>query len=181
MEIEPHPKQIPPFPLAEVQIVYASPQYIPSFYQTLLVVAAEKIYLDLVEPPTWERIEHLQRDLMEAGTPVFYAIADKQVIGWCSIYPETHICHAHRSRLVTGLLPAFRGLGLGSKLLQTALSKAAQNGVEKVELYVYTDNLPAIHLYTKMGFAQEGLVRQYRKYQGEYKDALLMGKLLGES
>ena len=179
MGIDRLPPQLPPFPIADVQIIYATPELIPSFYQTLLVVAAEKIYLDLVETPAWERVLSLQQGLMKQKVPVYYAVAGGQVIGWCSIYPETHLCHAHRSRLVTGLLPDFRGFGLGSRLLQAALSQAEMDGVEKVELYVYTDNLPAIHLYLKMGFEEEGRVRRYRKYQGEYKDALLMGKLLG--
>jgi ribosomal protein S18 acetylase RimI-like enzyme len=77
-----------------------------------------------------------------------------------------------------GLLPAYRGKGLGGKLLSSVLEHAKKFGLEKVELHVYTTNQPAIALYKKFGFQQEGLIQKYRKLDGKYFDCLAMGKLL---
>jgi putative acetyltransferase len=77
-----------------------------------------------------------------------------------------------------GLLPEFRGQGLGSKLLSAVLDHAKKFGLEKVELNVYTSNTPAVALYKKFGFEQEVLIKKYRKLEGQYFDCLAMGKFL---
>ena len=50
--------------------------------------------------------------------------------------------------------------------------------LEKVELNVYTTNLPAIALYKNFEFEEEGLIRKFRKLDGQYFDCLAMGKFL---
>ena len=46
-----------------------------------------------------------------------------------------------------GVLSAFRGKGLGLRLIRTALQAAWATGITRVELAVYADNAPAIALY----------------------------------
>lgn len=77
-----------------------------------------------------------------------------------------------------GLLSAYRGQGLGSSLLEKTLEKAKEFGLEKVELSVYTSNVNAIALYRKFGFTEEGLIKHYRKLDGQYFDCLSMAKFL---
>ena len=77
-----------------------------------------------------------------------------------------------------GIVREFRGFGLGKRLLLHALAQAKVLGLEKVELEVYTTNLPAIRLYEGVGFEREGLRRRYRKLDGEYFDCLSMAKFL---
>jgi len=77
-----------------------------------------------------------------------------------------------------GLIPGDRGQGLGSQLLSSVLEHSKQFGLEKVELNVYTSNTPAIALYKKFWIEQEGLIRKYRKLDGQYFDCLAMGKFL---
>jgi putative acetyltransferase len=59
-----------------------------------------------------------------------------------------------------------------------ALEHSKKFGLEKVELQVYTSNLPAIALYKKQGFEQEGIIKNFRKLDGQYFDCLAMGKFL---
>ncbi len=53
---------------------------------------------------------------------------------------------------VVGVDPAAQGLGLGRALTRAGLSHLAARGVSEVELYVESDNLPAIGLYRGLGF-----------------------------
>ncbi len=53
---------------------------------------------------------------------------------------------------VVGVDPAAQGLGLGRALTRAGLSHLAGRGVSEVELYVESDNLPAIGLYRGLGF-----------------------------
>jgi len=57
-----------------------------------------------------------------------------------------------------------------------ALDAAAANGLSRVELMVRADNVPAIALYQRFGFATEGSCRRYMRVDDEWFDALLMAK-----
>ena len=72
------------------------------------------------------------------------------------MFPESNPRQSHRGGL--GILPEYRGLGIGSRLLEKVIEKAKEFGLEKIELHVYTSNKPAVALYRKFGFEEEGLI-----------------------
>lgn len=160
------------------KIIYPSEQYFASFHEALSAVAKERIYLEMIEAPPLEKVSGFQRDLIAKNGPVYYAICDGRVVGWCDVFPGDNPRNEHRGGLGMGLLPDFRGKGIGGQLLKEVLAHSKRFGLEKVELHVYTSNLPAIALYRKFGFEQEGLIKRYRKLDGQYFDCLAMGKLL---
>ncbi|WP_281279354.1 ribosomal protein S18-alanine N-acetyltransferase [Streptomyces armeniacus] len=72
-----------------------------------------------------------------------------------------------------GVLPAYRGTGLGARLLDALLSAAtADFGCHEVLLEVRVDNHPARRLYERFGFVPIGVRRGY--YQPGNVDALVM-------
>jgi len=76
-----------------------------------------------------------------------------------------------------GVLPEYRGHGLGERLLRATMKDALDKGVERLELEVFASNWPAIGLYRKLGFEEEGRKRSARKIDGKSEDILLMAKL----
>ena len=160
------------------EIIYANEKYFSSFHQALSVVASERVYIVMIEAPPLEKVSVFQGGLISKDGPVYYAVNNDRVVGWCDVFPETNPRQNHRGGLGMGLLPAFRGQGLGSKLLSEVLSHAKRFGLEKVELHVYTSNIPAVALHKKFGFEHEGLIKKYRKLDGQYFDCLAMGKFL---
>lgn len=48
----------------------------------------------------------------------------------------------------------YRGLGIGEALTRTVVEQARSRGASELLLVVYEDNLPAIRLYEKLGFAR---------------------------
>lgn len=161
-----------------IQIVYPTRDLIASFYDTLSAVASERIYIEMVEAPPFARVLDFQGQHIAKNGPVYYAVEGKRVVGWCDIFPEENPRMSHRGGLGMGLLPEYRGKGLGGKLLDATLQHGKKFGLEKVELHVYASNTSAIALYKKHGFEQEGLVKKYRKLDGQYFDCLLMGRFL---
>ena len=73
----------------------------------------------------------------------------------------------------------WRGLGVGSALVQAAISRARDQGLHKLCLEVFAHNTAAIALYRKSGFVEEGRrIRQYRRASGELWDSVVMGLAL---
>ena len=71
-----------------------------------------------------------------------------------------------------------QGRGVGTALLQAALELAdGWLNYQRLELVVYTDNLAALHLYRKFGFAIEGTCRAYAFRDGAYVDAYAMARM----
>ena len=161
-----------------VEVVYANEKYFKSFYETLREVARERIYIEMLEPPKFEDVAAFQQGLINRKGPIFYAIDGEKVVGWADIFPDDNPRMSHRGSLGMGLLPNYRGRGIGQLLLKAVLEKAKVFGLEKVELNVYTSNVNAIKLYKKMGFTEEGLIKKYRKLDSQYFDCLLMAQNL---
>lgn len=161
-----------------VKIVYPSEQYFKSFHEALSMVANERIYIEMIEAPPIDKVVGFQEKLISKNGPVYYAIEGDRVVGWCDVFPLENPRLSHRGGLGMGLLTEYRGKGLGSKLLTAVLDHSKRFGLEKVELQVYTSNAPAIALYKKCGFEEEGRIRKYRKLDNQYFDCLMMGKFL---
>jgi putative acetyltransferase len=76
-----------------------------------------------------------------------------------------------------GLVAAYRGQGIGGRMLASTLELAWARGCRRAELNVRSDNAPAIALYRRFGFVTEGTCRDYIRIDGVDYDALLMARL----
>jgi [ribosomal protein S18]-alanine N-acetyltransferase len=72
--------------------------------------------------------------------------------------------------------PAWRGGGLGAKLLHESVETAMQRQCVKITLEVRVSNTSAQRLYAKFGFVEDGIRKRY--YQDNHEDALLMTRRL---
>ena len=74
-----------------------------------------------------------------------------------------------------------RGKGMGTFAVTEILRHAFEDlNLNRVELTVLPDNEPALKLYRKAGFQQEGLLRQHIYKNGAYRDMILMSILREE-
>ena len=76
------------------------------------------------------------------------------------------------------ILKEYTGQGIGNLLMKKVIEWAEANEVEKIELEVFEDNTPAILLYKKFGFIEEGKKRKAIKTNEGYKDIILMSRFL---
>lgn len=72
--------------------------------------------------------------------------------------------------------PEFRRQGLAEEVLRRILEMVAWEGAEAVSLEVRPSNKAARSLYTKLGFHEIGIRKNY--YHNPPEDALIMGKKL---
>ncbi len=76
-----------------------------------------------------------------------------------------------------GLLPKYRGQGIGRRLMQRTLDAALAFGFTRIELTVRETNANAIALYRSFGFETEGRHRKAvcigRRYENTLSMALM--------
>lgn len=80
------------------------------------------------------------------------AVAEDQIVGHAGLYKLSGR-QSHAGGLGMGVHDDWTRRGIGTALL-TALLDAADNwlGVRRLQLAVFVDNAPAIHLYRRFGF-----------------------------
>ena len=73
------------------------------------------------------------------------------------------------------------GQGYGTEAMQLLLEHAFNTlNLNRVDLHVYDDNQRAIEMYKRVGFVEEGRLRDYHFREGKYFDTLIMSILRDE-
>jgi RimJ/RimL family protein N-acetyltransferase len=153
-------------------------EHLESFHACLDAVARERQWIGLVQAPPLESTRQHVLASLDKGNIHFLALDTGKVVGWCDITRLEREGSRHCGRLGIGLLPGYRGRGAGRRLMESAISRALEVGLERVELEVYASNATAIGLYEKLGFVREGAKRKGRFLDGRYEDVILMALFL---
>ncbi len=103
------------------------------------------------------------RDLKKSGCEI--VASENGFIVWRTVCDEAEI-------ITIGVHPAARGAGIATAMLTLMEHEIKKAGVKKIFLEVSAENAPAIALYKKCGFIQNGHRPKY--YDGV--DAVLMKK-----
>ncbi|MDD1498834.1 GNAT family protein [Agrobacterium sp. CNPSo 3708] len=166
--------------LHHVAVTATAADHIESFHQALDLVARERRYLTMMEAFPLPDTRRFVLDMINHGDPHFVATVDDKVVGWCDISRHFFPAHQHRGSLAMGIIPAYRGRGLGKRLVLAALNQARISGLIRVELSVHADNTRAIALYEKTGFIREGVQRRSVLIDGRFIDTVNMALMLDE-
>jgi putative acetyltransferase len=161
----------------DISIVPIAESHAASFREGLDIVAREKRYLAQVEAPPLERMQDFVRQSVANDAVQFVALDGGRVVGWADIFPAWPTATAHRGGLGMGVLPEYRGRGIGRRLLEACIAKAWAQGITRIELEARADNAAAIGLYERLGFKREALKRRGMRFDGEYYDVVEMSLL----
>jgi RimJ/RimL family protein N-acetyltransferase len=164
--------------MANTRVVPTTDEHIEGFHRVIGIVARERRYIGFVDAPPLEGTREFIRGMLASRAIQLLVLDDDDaVVGWCDIIPVSLEGFQHVGKLGMGLLPEFRGRGLGEALARAAIDRAWEAGLERVELEVFASNARARRLYERMGFVVEGVKRRARKLDGEYDDNVLMALL----
>jgi ribosomal protein S18 acetylase RimI-like enzyme len=141
-------------------------------------VMKERDYLAYQEPFPLAQTAAFVATNIECGNPQVVADDGGRIVGWCDVRRETIPIYVHEGVLGMGLLPDYRGRGLGERLIRSALDAARVAGFERVSLTVYGRNTRAAALYRKVGFVSEGKRVRGKKLDGVYDDVHMMVYLM---
>ncbi len=126
--------------------------------------------------------EDYEDRIRRIGTPpnttYLVAIAQGTIIGTLSCYSGRLKAFTHAVTLGVSVDKDWRGKGIGTKLMNSAIDWARAQQLKRIELRVYARNEGAIRLYKQLGFEVEGTLRKAIKHNDEYLDELVMALLL---
>lgn len=85
---------------------------------------------------------------------------------------------AHILNIGLHLKEAYRGSGIGSRMLQYAIEWAEERGFKKLTASIFTTNKRSLNLFNKSGFSEECIRRKQVRIGREYIDEVCMMKFL---
>lgn len=109
---------------------------------------------------------------------IFVAEIDGQLTGYLGAYGSSYQRNRHSVYLVVGILQAFSGQGVGTRLFAELQRWAEARHLRRLELTVMAHNDTAIALYKKVGFEVEGIKKDSIRLGDRYIDELYMSRLL---
>ena len=156
------------------RIVKMTEGRVGSYRAAFDLVARERRYFPQLKAPPLKDMLTFVRGIIRAKDLQFVAMVGDNVVGWCDIVRGRHDAMRHSGVLAIGVVPDYRGRGIGSDLMRRAIASAWRRRLTRIGLTVRADNRAAIALYMRMGFKSEGVHRKAIRIDGKYFDQLAM-------
>lgn len=150
---------------------------VEAFNRAVGIVARERRYLRFIDVPPMEMSVSFLKSSLEAQNPHFGAFDGDDLVGWCDICRGSFEVERHGGTLGIGVLPAYRGRGIGRRLIEATIAAADASGFERIALTVRADNIRAATLYERVGFVREGVMRRAVRVDGVDHDVVMMARL----
>lgn len=125
-------------------------------------------------------VDFRRERFVQRSTDMHHLVAeiDGRVVGTASLHVESRPRRRHCGNIGMAVHDDFQSQGVGSALMEAVIDLADNwLGLTRLELTVYADNAPAIHVYKKYGFEVEGTARNFAVREGTFIDAIYMARL----
>jgi L-amino acid N-acyltransferase YncA len=120
---------------------------------------------------------------IEGGELVVVAETPAGIAGWASVGPsdDAHEYYAGVGEATLYVARAARGAGIGRSLLNALAEEAERRGYYKLVGKIFASNEPSVALVRSCGWRQVGVHLRHGRLDGEWKDVVLVERLLGEA
>lgn len=141
----------------------------------------ERIATFETEPRTVEQVAELLREKGDHH-PAVVVERDGAVIAfaWASTY-RSRPCYAGVAEHSVYVDRDARGLGAGLVALNALAEAFAERGYWKLLSRIFPENAASIKLHERAGFRVVGTYLKHGKLDGEWRDTIIVEKLLGEA
>ena len=118
-----------------------------------------------------------------AQTPLPFVVVreGEEVIGWGALspYSEREV-YAGVAEASVYVAESARGRGVGTRLVEAVADAAASHSMHKLLGKIFMTNEASMRLVEKCGFRRVGVHRRHGRLDGEWRDVLLVERLLDE-
>lgn len=141
------------------------------------------VFANLLQLPhaSEERWRAMLTEQAQPGKPDLHlvAVVDGEVVGSAGLFAVgPSMRRRHAMGLGISVASPWHGKGVAPALMQALCDFADRwAGLLRLELTVFADNLRAQALYRRFGFVEEGRHRAFALRDGQFVDALAMGRL----
>jgi L-amino acid N-acyltransferase YncA len=112
----------------------------------------------------------------------FVVAVDGDVVGFARVSPYSDRCvYSGVGEHGVYVARAARGSGLGRRLLVALCEAAEAAGLYKLTSRIFSDNAASRAAHLAAGFEEVGIQRRHGQLDGEWKDCVLVERLLGEA
>ena len=114
--------------------------------------------------------------------PTVVAERDGRVVAWAaaSLY-RSRPCYAGIGEYSVYVHRSARGIGAGKVVLEALFRESEARGIWKLVSRIFPENAASLALCRATGFREVGVYRRHAKLEGEWKDCVIVEKLLGEA
>jgi len=109
----------------------------------------------------------------------YVIVVDEVVVGWL-LFEEEDWWQYPSVSFDIALTTALHGRGYGQEALRVAIRHYVARGHHRFTIDPAADNARAIRTYAALGFKPVGVLREYEKRDGAWRDGLLMDLLARE-
>ncbi|RFU70601.1 GNAT family N-acetyltransferase [Peribacillus saganii] len=121
----------------------------------------------------------IKKDTENPRNIFLVAVVDGRIVGFSRCEGSHLNRFSHKVEFGIAVLKEFWGFGIGKSLLKQSIAWADANGIKKITLHVLETNEKAIRLYEKLGFEEEGVLKNDRVLSdGKYYNTVIMGRFI---
>jgi L-amino acid N-acyltransferase YncA len=114
--------------------------------------------------------------------PILVAERAGEVIGFARVSPYSdRDVYAGVGEYGIYVDPAARAAGLGTRLLEALADAAEAAGYHKLTSKLFTSNGASLALARRCGFREVGIHRNHARLDGEWRDVIVVERLLGDA
>ncbi|HTX07494.1 MAG TPA: arsinothricin resistance N-acetyltransferase ArsN1 family A [Solirubrobacteraceae bacterium] len=114
------------------------------------------------------------------GQPFIVATENERVMGWARAGAYSDRCvYQGVGEHAVYVHPDARGRGLGRTLLIELCAASERHGIYKLTSRVFTNNDASRAAHRAAGFEEVGVQRRHGKLDGQWRDVVLVERLLG--
>jgi L-amino acid N-acyltransferase YncA len=118
----------------------------------------------------------------EDAPPLLVAEQDGDVVGWARAGEYSDRCvYAGVGEYAVYVARSARGRGVGRALLDALATEAAKRGYYKLLSRIFPENAASLGLARASGFREVGVHRRHGRLDGEWKDTVVVERLIGEA
>ena len=119
---------------------------------------------------------------LAVGLPFLVARSGGAVVGFARVAPYSdRRAYAGVGEHGVYVARAARGRGVGGALLEALVAACEQAGIHKLSSRVFTDNAASRAAHRAAGFEEVGIQWRHARLDGDWKDRVLVERLLGEA
>jgi L-amino acid N-acyltransferase YncA len=125
----------------------------------------------------------LELKVEQRGGQLLVAEAEGEVVGWAgwSGYDDPAEHYAGVGECAVYVARDARRGGVAAELLAAIAEAAPKAGMHKLIAKIFTANEASIELFRRAGYGEVGVHRRHGRLEGEWRDVLVMERLLGDA